>query len=165
MLVSFLGISSNQDFLQNWGAVDYADEPLKGVAFVGHHGGTVAAPQRWPPPFELSVVDATADPEEPSISRISESNLGSVDRQLRNDLSKEYDIVDWRGSKIRRNKCGLKTLVTRYSHCLDGNVYDVYAVRQELLFEKLVMLTAVDANEADRLRGPLDAVLRRIVLS
>ena len=165
LLVSFQGITPDRDFLKNWGATEFEDSTAKGVAFLGRLGteSAKANGQKWP--LELTIADATADPEEPFIEQVDEKNLAITDRQLREDLSRDYNIVEWRGSNLRPNKCGIKTLVTSYSHYLDGHVHDVYAVRQKLLVEKLVMLTVVDVDEAMHLRGPLNSVLRRIVLS
>ena len=165
LIVSFQGITSNQEFLENWSASEFDDETARGVAFLGHHRVSSDRPAPQIPPLELTIADATQDPEEPFVSQIDDKTLDSTDQQLRDDLARDYDIVDWRGSKLRPNKCGIKTLVTRYSHAFDGHVYDVYAVRQQLLVEKLVMLTVVDADYAPRYRTPLESVLRRIVLS
>lgn len=164
LIVSFLGLQPNAEFLKNWGATDFNRNGSRGVCFLGHDRTEANCSAKQSPTLELTIADATMDTTEPVVSRINDENLQSVDQHLRAELSKEYDIVEWRGSKIRPNKCGIKTLVTRYSHAFKGEVSEVYAVRQELLFEKLVMLTEVNVDQSPHLRERLEAVLRRVEL-
>lgn len=164
LIVSFAGLMPHAEFLKKWGATDFEQDGSCGVCFAGHERSVSDCSGRQPPTLELLIADATMDSTEPAVSTVNHENLQSVDQHLRTELSKEYDIVEWRGSKIRPNKCGIKTLVTRYSHAFKGEVSEVYAVRQELLFEKLVMLTEVNVDQSPHLRERLEAVLRRVEL-
>ena len=159
LLFSMRGISSPSRFAKDWKTGVIRNDLCEAVSFEARNTISEEEPDYL---AEILIGDATPDPDEPYIPDIDEATLEEVDYQLMTDLSKEYPVVSWGGSRLGENKCGLKTLTSEYQQVLDGKLFQVLSVRLELLRPKTVLFASVDIERAPTLLQPIHHSIRQI---
>jgi len=161
LLFSMREVSSPIRFTQDWKVGETRSELYEACSFVAKNRISSEAPDYL---AEILIADASPDPSEPYIPDVEESTLEQVDNHLMTELSKEYAIESWGGSRLAKNKCGLKTLTSDYRQQNDGKIFQVLSIRLELVRPKLVLFAMVDIERAPQLMEPIRRSIRQIEL-
>ena len=146
-----------------WHAEDIEGETARGIMFRGYRESDETEKAY------LIVVDVSADPTEPDISRLSQGDVGAVDAQLQREFASQsadlnLTLVRWMRSHLNETET-LRMLVTAYI-ASDPDVGDRQFVAGRFSHgdRKMVMMVCFNVAEADELASPIFNILRQAVL-
>ena len=145
---TFLVLESAQfsligDFL--WNGKDIATDEHSGSAFYGYEE------QEDGELLYLGYVvvcDASSDAEEPDISKLTVDNVQEVDSYLREQISQQFEIIDWFDGQLNQSDDGLQALVNPYKVLDDGEIYQCVACRMSHNSKKWVVMCSFVPDRA-----------------
>lgn len=109
----------------------------------------------------LTIVDVSNDPDEPDVSRLTASDISKVDQILRESISSQLTVVEWKPSQL--NELGdMKGLVSLYIAEEDGLRWQYIATRIFHNSRKWAMIGMFDTAKHDPLAGRVFGSMKSI---